>query len=77
MSLHYTGDNSYLFVNGKEICKFKASNKTNNFPSRFCLGSISNESDSDDLNEVSFKGNVYNFSVDMMILIKLMIKNSI
>ena len=21
--LHYTGDNSYLFVNGKEVTKFK------------------------------------------------------
>ena len=30
----------------------------------FCLGSISNEFDSNDLNEVSFKGNVYGFSVD-------------
>ena len=24
LSLHYNGDNSYLFVNGKEIHKFKA-----------------------------------------------------
>ena len=24
LSLHYNGDNSYLFVNGTEICKFKA-----------------------------------------------------
>ena len=30
----------------------------------FHLGSISNEFESDDLNEVSFKGNVYDFSVD-------------
>ena len=41
ISLHYNSDNSYLFVNGKEICKFKASNKNVNFPSQFCLGSIS------------------------------------
>ena len=40
-SLHYNIDNSYLFVNGKEICKFKASNKNVNFPSQFCQGSIS------------------------------------
>ena len=25
--LHYNGDNSYLFVNGKEIFKLKADNK--------------------------------------------------
>ena len=39
LSLHYNADNSYLFVNGKETYKFKASKKKNNFLSRFCLGS--------------------------------------
>ena len=86
LSLHYNADNSYLFVNGKEIYKFKASNTNNNFPSRFCLGSISNEFDSNDLNEISFKGNVYDFSVDYSAIDKsnilnihkyLMIKNNI
>ena len=48
----------------EEIFKFKTCNKNNNFPSRFCLGSMSNELDSDDLNEESFQGNVYDFSVD-------------
>ena len=33
-SLHYNADNSYLFVNGKEIFKFKADNKNVNFPTR-------------------------------------------
>ena len=42
LSLHYNRGNTYLFVNGKEIFKFKASNKNDNFPTRFCLGSISN-----------------------------------
>ena len=50
LSAHYNADSSYLFVNGKEIYKFIADNKNNNFPSRFCLGRISNEFDSDDLN---------------------------
>ena len=31
----------YLFVNGKEIFKFKTDNKNVNFPTRFYLGSIS------------------------------------
>ena len=51
-------------MNGKEIYKLKASNKSNNFPSQYCLGSISNEFDRVDTKEVSFKGNVYDFSVD-------------
>ena len=41
MSLHYNADNNYLLVNGKEIFKFKADNKNVNFPTQFCLGSIS------------------------------------
>ena len=86
MSLHYDSDNSYLFVNGKEICKFKASNKNSNFPSQFCLGSISKKFDYVDSEQVSFKGNVYDFSVDSGAFDKsnilnihkyLMIKNNI
>ena len=54
--MHYNGDNGYLFVNGKEIFKFKAENKNVNFPTQFCLATESRE--------VSLNGNVYNFSVD-------------
>ena len=64
MSLHYNADNSYLFVNGKEIIKFKANNKNVNFPSRLCLGSISDGFSSNESREVSINRNVYNFSVD-------------
>ena len=32
LSSHYNGNNSYLFVNGKEIFKFKADNGNINFP---------------------------------------------
>ena len=64
LSLHYNGDNSYLFVNGKEIFKFKAGNKNVNFPTQFCLGSISNGLIALESREVSLNGNVYDFSVD-------------
>ena len=40
--LHYNADNSYFFVDGKEIFKVKGNNKIVNFPTQFCLGSISN-----------------------------------
>ena len=40
LSLHYSGNYSYLFVNEKEIYKFKANNKNVNFQTQFCLGSI-------------------------------------
>ena len=64
MSLHYNSDNSYLFVNGKEIYNFKPSSKNVNFPSKFCLGSTSKKFDYFYSKEVSFRGNVYDFSVD-------------
>ena len=56
-SLHYNVDNSYLFVNGKEIFKFKADNKNVNFLNQFCLGFSVTES-----REVSLNGNMYDFS---------------
>ena len=62
--LHYNRDNSYLFVNRKEIYKFKASNKSVNFTCQFCLRRITNKFDYVDSEEVLLKGNVYNFSVD-------------
>ena len=63
MSLHCNDDKSYLFVNGKEINKFKADNRSVNFPTQFCIGSISNKFDCTESEEVSFKGNDYDFSV--------------
>ena len=55
---------SFLFVNGKEIYKFKANNKNINFPTQFCLGSKSNGFSAPESREVSLNGNVYDFSVD-------------
>ena len=41
LSLHYNGDNSYLFVNGREELKFKT--KTNQIiNTKLCLGNLSN-----------------------------------
>ena len=51
-------------VNGKEILKFKADNKIVNFPTQFCLGSMSNGLSVSESREVSLNGNVYEFSVD-------------
>ena len=64
MSLHYNADNSYLFVNGEKVFKFKVDNKKFNFPTQFCLGSISNGFSAIKSREVSLNGNVYDFPVD-------------
>ena len=86
LSLHYNSDHSHLFVNEKEMYKFKGSNKNINFPSQFCLGSMSNGLSTLASREVSFNGNVYDFSVDynsidksniLNILKYLMFKNDI
>ena len=63
-SFYYNSDNSYFFVNEKEIYVFKASNINVDFLCQFCLGSISNKFDYVDSEEVFLKGNMYNFSVD-------------
>ena len=64
MSLHYNAENSYFFVNEKEVFKFKANNKNINFPTQFCLGSISNGFSATESREVSLNRNVYGFPVD-------------
>ena len=42
LSLHYSGANSYLFVNGTKIIKFKAKDSEINLY-ELCLGDISKE----------------------------------
>ena len=62
LSLHYNSNN--LFFNGKEIFKFKTDNKNVNPSTQFCLRSIYNGFSNTDSREISFNGNVYDFSVD-------------
>ena len=64
LSLHYNDDNSYLFVNGKDIFKFKANNKNVSFPTEFCLSIISNRFSATESRVVSLKVNTCNFSAD-------------
>ena len=63
MNLHYNADNSYLFINRKEIVKFKADNKNVNFPALFCLGIIPDGFSATECREVFLNGNVHHFSV--------------
>ena len=42
MSLHYNGANSYLFVNGVEIIKFKVKD-SEIIPNVLCLGNVSKD----------------------------------
>ena len=51
-----------FFINGKKI--FLADNKNVNFPTQFCLGSISNGFIATESREVSLTENMYDFSVN-------------
>ena len=53
-----------MFVNGKEIFKFKADITNVDFPTQFCLGSISNIFSAIESRKVSLNENVYDFSVE-------------
>ena len=64
LSLHYNGVNSYLFVNRKEIFEFQANNKNVNFPTQFCLGSMSYGFSAVESREVFLNGNAFDFLVD-------------
>ena len=48
LSLHYNGGNSYLFVNGTEICKFKAKDSAI-VASPLCLGNIAKDWSTDNM----------------------------
>ena len=62
LSLHYNGANSYLFVNGTEIYKFKAKD-SEIVASPLCLGNISKDWSVDNMKKTGFNGYVYDFSV--------------
>ena len=66
LSLHYNGANSYLFVNGTEIYKFKAKDSEIVLctKSPLCLGNISKDWSVDNMKKTGFSGYVYDFSVD-------------
>ena len=63
LSLHYNGANSYLFVNGTEIYKFKAKD-SEIIATPLCLRNISKDWSADNLKDTGLNGYVYDFSVD-------------
>ena len=64
MSLYDNGVNSYLFLNRKEIYNFEFYNKNVDFPYQFVQGNISKKLVCVKTEKVSFKGSVYDFSIN-------------
>ena len=71
LSLDYNGANSYLFVNAKEIYKFRGKN-SEIVENPQCLGNISEDFSTDNMNKTRLYGHV-NTLVLIIILSQLMI----
>ena len=63
LSLHYNASNSYLFVNGTSIHKFKAKD-SEIVASPLCLGNISKDFSVDNMKKTGLNRYVCDFSVD-------------
>ena len=63
LSLHYNGANSYLFVNGKEIDKFKAKD-SEIVATPLSLGNISKDWSVGNMKKTGLNGYVFDFSVN-------------
>ena len=63
LSLHYNGDDSYLFVNGRQELKFKF--KTDQLvKEKLCIGNLSDQWTAREPEKTGLYGNIYDFVVD-------------
>ena len=63
LSLHYNGDDTYLFVNGRQELKFKC--KTDQLvKEKLCLGNLSDQWTRSESEKTGLYGNIYDFVVD-------------
>ena len=63
LSLHYNGDDSYLFVNGRQVLKFKAKNDQL-VKEKLCIGNFSDQWTASESEKAGLYGNIYDFAVD-------------
>ena len=63
LSLHYNGDNSYLFVNGKQELKFKAK-KDQLVKEKLSIGNLSDHWTTSESEKTGVYGKIYDFIVD-------------
>ena len=63
LSLHYNGNDSYLFVNGRQELKFKC--KTDQLvKEKLCIGNLSDQWTASESEKTELYGNIYDFVVD-------------
>ena len=63
LSLHYNGDNSYLFVNGTQELKFKAKDDQI-LKEKLCVGNLSDDWFTTNSEKTGLYGKIYDFLVD-------------
>ena len=67
ISLHYNGDESYFFVNGRQL-KFKA--KTDQLvKEKLCIGNLSDQWTASESEKTGLYGNIYDFLVDYQAIV--------
>ena len=63
LTLHYNGDDRYLFVNGRQELKFKA--KTDQLvKEKLCIGNLSDQWTASESEKTGLYGSIYDFVVD-------------
>ena len=63
LSLHYNGDDSYFFVNGRQELKFKT--KTDQLvKEKLCIGNLSDQWTTSESEKIEVYGKIYDFVVD-------------
>ena len=67
--MHYNGDDSYLFVNGIEIIKFKAKDSMI-VPYSLCLGNVSKDFSASNMKKLDL---MVIFMILVLIMIQLML----
>ena len=63
LSLHYNGNNSHLFVNGRQELKFKAK-RDQLVKEELCLGNLSDQWTTSESEKTGLYGKIYDFVVD-------------
>ena len=63
LSLHYNGDNSYLFLDGKEMIKFRIKD-LEIVTNPFFVGKISKDFSESNMKKTGLCGFIYEFSID-------------
>ena len=76
LSMHYNGNNSFLYVNAIKIYRFKAKDsEIKQYP--LCLGNISGDSSANNMDRTGLNGCVYDFSLIIELLILVLLSISI